>query len=178
MKHRDVFIVAGGIGLAPLRSLVDFLGDHRGFVERLCVFYGAKHPSALLFQNDLDRWRKTASLDLTVIVNESDETWQGPTGMVTEPLREAWMDPDRSLAVVVGPPVMYRFVAKELFDKDLAPANIYFSLERHFKCGIGKCGHCQLNDLYVCQDGPVFRYTDLIGRSEAIETWAPEEDGE
>ncbi|MFP3871120.1 MAG: hypothetical protein ACLFVT_09615, partial [Syntrophobacteria bacterium] len=77
-------------------------------------------------------------------------------------------------AVVVGPPVMYRFVAAELFKKEMSEDHIYFSLERHFKCGIRKCGHCQLNDLYVCQDGPVFRYSQLLGHTEAVEVWTPD----
>jgi NAD(P)H-flavin reductase len=96
--------------------------------------------------------------------------------VVTEPLSELRPDPDNTMAVVIGPPVLFRFAAAALFELGLAPEAIFFSLERNFHCGIGKCGHCQLNDLYVCQDGPVFRLSRLLERIEAVEAWAPEED--
>lgn len=175
-KNLDLLIVAGGIGLAPLRSLINFVRDNRTNYGRLIVAYGAKDPSLILFNEDLKVWKKDPTMEVYLTVDEADESWQGRTGVVTEPLRDIDIQPDRTRAVVVGPPVMYRFVAAELFEKQMSHHHIYFSLERHFKCGIGKCGHCQLNDLYVCQDGPVFRYSQLRGHSEAVEVWAPEKD--
>jgi sulfhydrogenase subunit gamma (sulfur reductase) len=175
-QGRDVLIVAGGVGLAPLRGLIGFLLDRRERYGRLTVIYGARSPSMLLFRNDLEEWSARSGLELQLIVDQPDETWQGPTGVVTQLLRDLDIEPDRTYAAVVGPPVLFRFAARELMEKGLEGDRIFFSLERHFKCGIGKCGHCQLNDLYVCQDGPVFRYTDLLGRTEAIEAWAPEND--
>ena len=94
----------------------------------------------------------------------------------TEPVAELDLSAADTRAVVIGPPVLYRFAAMAVFERGLAPETIFFSLERNFHCGIGKCGHCQLNDLYVCQDGPVFRLSRLLGRIEAVEAWAPEED--
>ena len=104
-----------------------------------------------------------------MIVDKPHETWTGRTGVVTLPIRDLEFDCDGSpVAAVVGPPVMYKFVAKELLDKGLEPDRIYFSLERRFRCGIGKCGHCQLNDVYVCQGGPVLRLIDLWGQGARI----------
>lgn len=175
-QNRDLLVVAGGIGLAPLRSLVNFVRDNRSNYGRLIVAYGAKNPSLILFREDLEVWKKDPTIEVYVTVDEADETWQGRTGVVTEPLRDIDVQADRTRAVVVGPPVMYRFVAAELFKKQMSEDHIYFSLERHFKCGIGKCGHCQLNDLYVCQNGPVFRYSQLLDHTEAVEVWTPEKD--
>ena len=176
MQGRDVLAIAGGIGLAPLRSLIHFVRDNREDYQRLVVIYGACSPAHLLFEKDLATWRDDPGVEYVVTVNEADAAWKGRTGQVTEPLRDFPIDSGSTVAAVVGPPVMYRFVAMELFNKGLSAEQIYFSLERHFKCGIGKCGHCQLNDFYVCQHGPVFCLSDLLGRTEAIEAWAPEKD--
>ncbi len=175
MEGRDILIVAGGIGIAPLRSLINYIADRRSDFGRGIVVYGARTPSDRLFLDDVAAWDARPDLETYFSVDEPDDTWTGMTGVVTVPLRGVEIDPDRTTAAVVGPPVMYRYVAMELLAKDMREDDILFSLERRFKCGMGKCGHCQLNDLYVCQDGPVFRYTQLLGRSEAIEVWAPEE---
>jgi sulfhydrogenase subunit gamma (sulfur reductase) len=175
MRDRDVLAVAGGIGLAPLRSLITYVLHNRGDYRRLMVVYGARSPSTLLFHDDLEQWSKVPNVEIYVTVDQPDDTWKGRTGVLTSPLREIELNSGSGTVVAaVGPPVMYRFVAMELLKKGLGEDQIFFSLERQFKCGIGKCGHCQLNDLYVCQDGPVFRYSDLLGRTEAVEAWAPE----
>jgi sulfite reductase subunit B len=174
--NRDLLIVAGGIGLAPLRSLINFVRDNRANYGRLIVAYGARKPSLILFAEELEAWEQDPGVEVYITVDEADETWHRRTGVVTEPLRDIDIQAHRTRAVVVGPPVMYRFVAAELLDKEMSEDHIYFSLERHFKCGVGKCGHCQLNELYVCQDGPVFRYSRLLGHTEAVEVWAPEKD--
>lgn len=176
MRSKNVLLVAGGIGIAPLRGLIHFICDKQKDYGRLQVVYGAKTPSTLLFQKETAEWAENPHLDFYLTVDKPDEAWQGRTGVVTEPLREMDLDPDNTIAAICGPPVMFRFVAMELLQKGLSGQNIYFSLERRFKCGIGKCGHCQLNDLYVCRDGPVFRYSDLSTRTEAGEVWAPEKD--
>jgi len=177
MKGRAVLAIAGGIGLAPLRSLIQYVLDNRQDYGRLIVVYGARDPSTLLFRDDLELWPKAQDVEIHITVDQPDNAWRGRTGAVTLPLREINVDSGSSTVVAaIGPPVMYRFVAMELFKRGFSEDQIYFSLERRFKCGIGKCGHCQLNDLYVCQDGPVFRYSDLLGRTEAVEAWAPERD--
>ncbi len=175
-KGKDILVVAGGIGIAPLRSLINYIMDKREEYGRLIIVYGAKTPDLILFTSDIEQWENQPDAEVYLTVDEADNSWNGRTGVVTLPIREIEIDPARTAAMVVGPPVMYRFVAMELLKKDMDPDNIFFSLERHFKCGIGKCGHCQLNDLYVCHDGPTFRYSDLLARTEAIEAWAPEKD--
>lgn len=177
MRGRDVLCVAGGIGLAPLRSLINYVADRRSEFRRMILVYGARNPSERLFRDDLARWEARDDFETFYTVDEPDDRWTGRTGVLTIPLKEqVEIDPSTTTAVVVGPPVMYRFVAAELLEKGMDEDDILFSLERRFKCGMGKCGHCQLNEYYVCQDGPVFRYSQLIGRSEAIEVWAPEDE--
>lgn len=175
MQGRDIVIVAGGIGLAPLRSLINYIVDRRDEFGRVVIVYGARTPSDRLFVDDLAAWEAREDFETYYTVDKPDPSWTGRTGVVTVPLREVEIEPARTTAAVVGPPVMYRYVALELLNKGMAEDDILFSLERRFKCGMGKCGHCQLNDLYVCQDGPVFRYTQLIGRTEAIEVWVSDD---
>ena len=178
MKGADVLLIAGGIGLAPMRSLIDYIRDNRDDYGRFLVICGAKTPSEILFREEVDGWADDPDMELYVTVDEPDDAWEGRTGVVTDPLKEIDLDPDAAIAAACGPPVMFRFIAMGLKKKGLDPSRIYFSLERRFKCGIGKCGHCQLNDLYVCQNGPVFRYSELLNRPEAGETWAPEKDAD
>lgn len=175
MEGRDLLMVAGGIGLAPLRSLIVHARRNRDRYGRLIVVYGSRDPSAMLFLDDIHEWESDPETEFFVIVDKADDTWKGRTGVVTLPIRDLeFEDIARPIAAVVGPPVMYKFVAAELFKKGFTQDQIYFSLERRFRCGIGKCGHCQLNDLYVCQDGPVFAFPTLAARSEALEAWAPD----
>jgi len=175
MRNRDVLAVAGGFGLAPLRSLIQYVRDNREAYGRLIVVYGARNPSLILFRNDVEAWGREGDVEMFLTVDEADESWAGRTGVLTEPLeKEIELAPRSTVAAVVGPPVMFRFVAAGLLAKGMNRRRIFFSLERRFECGIGKCGHCQLNGVYVCQDGPVFRYSDLAGFSEAVEARAPE----
>jgi NAD(P)H-flavin reductase len=174
MKGRDILLLAGGIGLAPLRGLIHFIRDNRADFDRFSLVCGARTPSEILFRSEIDQWAADSEMTLYLTVDEADADWDGRTGVVTDPLKEIEIDPDATLAAACGPPVMFRFIAMALLKKSLPQDRIYFSLERRFKCGIGKCGHCQLNDLYVCQNGPVFRYADLLDRTEATEVWAPE----
>lgn len=177
MRKRDILIIAGGIGIAPLRSLIQYIFDKRADFGRLILIYGAKDPASILFKDEVMEWQEKREAELYLTVDRSDATWKGRVGTLVLPLRELQFQPDNSVVVAsVGPPAMYRFVAVELLKKGLRDDEIFFSLERRFKCGIGKCGHCQLNDRYICQDGPVFQYSELTGRPEAVEVWAPEKD--
>ena len=174
MVGKDILIIAGGIGLPPLRPLINLVLENREQYGRLIIVYGARLPKELLFKDELDSWADRGDVELYVIVEQPDDDWPGPVGVVTVPLRDIDIEPAQTVvAAAVGPPVMYRFVAFELLGKNIAAENIYFSLERRMKCGVGKCGHCQLNNLYVCVDGPVFCYSDLQGLDEAVEAWAP-----
>ncbi|MDZ7700469.1 MAG: FAD/NAD(P)-binding protein [Deltaproteobacteria bacterium] len=176
MRDRDILVAAGGIGLAPLRSLIQYIRDNRADYRRIIIVYGARNPSLILFREDVNTWTRDSDTEMFLTVDEGDESWNGRTGVLTQPIKEEIeLNPRETVAAVVGPPVMYRFVALELLAKGVRNRRIFFSLERHFKCGIGKCGHCQLNGVYVCQDGPVFRYSDLTRLTEAVEARAPEE---
>lgn len=170
LTGKDILAVAGGIGVAPLRSLIHSLIANTAYSGRISLFYGAKKPSGLLFADELEKQRDENRIDLSMIVDEPDDQWAGAAGVVTDPLRAFPVDnPGRTAAVIAGPPVMYRFALMELLEKDIPEDQIYFTLERRFECGIGKCGHCQLDDLYVCRDGPVFPYSYLKSRSEFSE---------
>jgi len=127
MRGQNVIVVAGGIGLAPSRSLVNYILDHRDAFGRLVVVCGAKTPASLLFRDELKTWAAHPDLEIHVTVDEPDESWSGRTGVVTEPLREISIDPGQTLAAVTGPPVFYRFVAAELLEKRLPEDRIYFS---------------------------------------------------
>jgi len=177
MQKKDILIIAGGIGIAPLRSLIQYVLDTRPTDGRLIIIYGARNPSSIIFRDELSQWQEAHGVELLTIVDHPDESWKGNVGTLLLPLRRMNLQPDNSLVVAaVGPPQMYRFVAAELLKKGLNERQIYYSLERRFECGIGKCGHCQLNDYYVCLDGPVFQYYQLLGRPESVEVWAPEKD--
>ncbi|MCF8129921.1 MAG: FAD/NAD(P)-binding protein [Deltaproteobacteria bacterium] len=175
MKKKDLLVVAAGLGIAPLRSLITYTLETRRDDRRLTVVYGTRKEKDILFREEVDAWGGNEAMDLYLTLSRAEESWKGRKGRPTEPLREIDIDPEKTVAAVAGPPAIYRYVGMELFEKGMDPKNIFCTLERHFQCGIGKCGHCQLNDLYVCRQGPVFSYSELVGRTEAIEAWAPED---
>ncbi|MGD9145480.1 MAG: FAD/NAD(P)-binding protein [Anaerolineae bacterium] len=168
MKGRDVLFVAGGLGLPPLRSLINQVLDERGFFGRVIILYGTNEPSRILFRDELAEWAGRDDVEFHMTVDRGDETWQGNIGVITTLFPKITINPRNTVATVVGPPIMYRFVLMELLGKGIPETQIYLSLERRMKCGVGKCGHCQINELYCCQDGPVFRYADIKGLEEAL----------
>jgi NAD(P)H-flavin reductase len=168
-EGKDILFVAGGIGLAPLRSLVGYVADpgQRKRFGKVTLFYGARNPGELLFTGEYEAWSK-AGIDVQVTVDRAGEDWPGRVGVVTTLFEKLELERTRTMVAVVGPPVMYRFVLLEVFGKGIPFSNIRLSLERRMKCGVGVCGHCQMNGLYVCRDGPVFRYIDIRNQDEAI----------
>ena len=168
MKGRDVLFAPGGLGLAPLRSLINQVLDERGSFGRVIILYGAKRPEELLFRAELDEWIARDDVECRVTVDRGDDTWDGHVGVITTLFPEVAVDPRNTVAVTVGPPIMYRFVLMELLGKGIPETQIYLSLERRMKCGVGKCGHCQINDLYCCQEGPVFTYAQIKNVPEAL----------
>lgn len=170
MHGKDVLVVAGGLGLAPCRSLIQYILDERDRFGRFHLLYGCREPRELLFRDDLTRWRDDAAVNLQVTVDRPDETWRGRTGVVTTLFKELpRLDPAATIVVIVGPPVMFRFVVLEVLARRIPQSRIFCSLERRMKCGVGKCGHCQANHVYACLDGPVFRYGELKALREAVE---------
>lgn len=160
-RGKDLLLAPGGLGLAPLRSLIQQVLDERHHFGRVTLLYGARHPSELLFTDELDDWAKRGDLEVHLTVDRPDEGWTGNVGVITTLFSKVQVHPRNTVAVTVGPPVMYRFVLIELLAKGIPEGNIWLSLERRMKCGVGKCGHCQMDHIFTCQDGPVFSY-DLI----------------
>ncbi len=168
MKGKDVLFAAGGLGLAPLRSLINQVLDERGFFERVIILYGTKQPSEILFKEDIVEWAARDDVEFHMTVDRGDEDWQGNVGVITTLFPKITIDPRNTVAATCGPPIMYRFVLMELLGKGIPETQIYLSLERRMKCGVGKCGHCQIGPYYCCQDGPVFCYADIKGLEEAL----------
>lgn len=168
MKGKDIIFVCGGIGLIPLRSAIKYVLDNRSSYGKVTILSGTRTPQNRLFTDELADWEKRDDVDLLESVDIGDETWQKNVGVVTTLFQKITIDSANTIAVIVGPPIMYKFVLLELKKFYVSNDNIYMSLERSMKCGVGKCGHCQINGLYTCQDGPVFRYTDIAAVREAI----------
>ncbi|HBO83399.1 MAG: oxidoreductase [Deltaproteobacteria bacterium GWC2_42_11] len=168
IENKDILLIAGGIGLVPMRSLIKTILLKRGAYGRITLLYGVKSPEDILFKDELDEWSKVPDFDLRITVDKPHPLWKGHTGVVTRYLPELKIDAERTAAVIVGPPVMYKYVIMGLGEKRIAGHEIFLSLERRMKCGIGKCGHCQINSVYICQEGPVFRLSDIRRLREAI----------
>ena len=170
LRGKDLLFAPGGLGLAPLRSLINQVLDERGKYGRVTILYGAKHPSELLFTDELVQWAARGDVDVRVTVDRPDDNWTGSIGVITTLFPKVQVYARNTVAITCGPPVMYRFVLMELIGKGIPEGNIYLSLERRMKCGVGKCGHCQINHVYTCQSGPVFAYADIkaMSLSEAL----------
>jgi NAD(P)H-flavin reductase len=167
-RGKDMLFAPGGLGLAPARSLINQVLDERAKYGRVIILYGAKHPSELLFTDELDAWSKRSDIEFHVTVDKGDENWKGNVGVITTLFPKIELYPRNTVAVTIGPPVMYRFVLMELLGKGIPDGNIWMSLERRMKCGVGKCGHCQINHMYTCQSGPSFCYAEIKGVEEAL----------
>jgi NAD(P)H-flavin reductase len=153
----DLLIVAGGIGLAPLRGALQAALGQRDAYRRVVVLIGARSPEELIFVRDLGEWgRRGADVELTV--DRATAGWAGHVGVVTQLLRHATVDPGRTTALVCGPEIMMRLTARELLALGVPAARVRISLERNMRCGVAECGHCQLGPLLLCRDGPVVSY--------------------
>jgi sulfite reductase subunit B len=167
-KGKDMLFVCGGIGLAPLKSLIDYTIDKRSDFGRIMILYGTKSPAEILYPEEIEQWQNMSDVEFSMSVDRADDKWKGNVGVITTLIPPLELDVENTIAAVVGPPVMYKFVIMSLKSKRIPDDNIYLSLERRMKCGVGKCGHCQINYCYVCQDGPVFNYPVTKQLQEAI----------
>jgi NAD(P)H-flavin reductase/NAD-dependent dihydropyrimidine dehydrogenase PreA subunit len=170
MKGKDLLFVAGGLGIAPLRSLFNYVLDNRKDFGRVTLLYGCKEPKELLFGDELALLASRNDVEFKSTVNwcPENEVWSGSIGVITTLIPQIQFDPEGTLAILCGPPVMYKFVIADLKTRNMPDENIIMSLERRMKCGVGKCGHCQINQIYVCKDGPVFNYSKIKGVPEAL----------
>ena len=170
LKGKDLLFVAGGLGLAPLRSLFNYVLDNRKEYGQISLLYGCKEPRELLFTDELLALANRNDVDYKPTVNwcPENETWSGNVGVITTLIPLVDFDPEKTYAVICGPPIMYKFVIADLKSRNVPDDHIILSLERRMKCGVGKCGHCQINHVYVCKDGPVFNYSKIKGIPEAL----------
>jgi sulfhydrogenase subunit gamma (sulfur reductase) len=166
-RGKDLIFVGGGIGLPPLRSLINYVLDRRADYGNVSVFYGAKTPADRVYKNELAAWSRSPALALVETVDRADETWAGHVGVVTTLLKDLKVDAASTLAFTCGPPVMLKFVMAELLGLGLSPSNIVTTLERYMKCGVGKCGHCCVGHHYICVDGPVYNFEQIQRLPEA-----------
>lgn len=157
----DVVIVAGGIGLAPLRPAMYQILASRERYGKVVLLYGARSPSDILYRKELEQWRAKLDLEVYVTVDRATSAWRGSVGVVTKLISRAPFDPLNTIAMVCGPEVMMRFTTIELEKRGVQDDHIYVSMERNMKCAIGLCGHCQFGPEFVCKDGPVFPYSQV-----------------
>ena len=160
-RGKDLIFVGGGIGLPPLRSLINFVLDHRGDYRGVHVLYGARTPADRVYKQELAAWSRSDELSLVETVDRADETWTGHVGVVTRLLKGMSVDTSSTIAFTCGPPVMLTFVVAELLGLGIPSRNIVTTLERYMKCGVGKCGHCCVGQHYICMDGPVYNYDQI-----------------
>ncbi len=159
----DVLIVAGGIGLAPLRPVLYHLMAQREKYRKIVLLYGARSPEEILYKRELERWRGKFDLEVQVTVDRGSSAWRGNVGVVTPLVARAPFTPSNTIALLCGPEIMMRFAVSELQKRGVPAERTYLSLERNMKCAVGFCGHCQYGPMFVCKDGPVFRLDQIAG---------------
>ena len=170
MNGRDLLLISGGCGLAPMRALIQYVEDRRDDYGEVTVLYGAKSPEDVLYKSELAAWQNSSVLKCQVTVDNvpGGTCWDGDVGLITKLIGPLTIGPGKTTAVIVGPPIMYKFVIQELYDKGLPAENIIVSLERYMKCGVCKCGHCTIDHVYCCIDGPVFTLDQIASLKGAI----------
>lgn len=170
LKGKNLVFITGGIGLVPARSAIQYALQHREDYKDVTILFGCKDPSQRLFTDEIEEWKKRDDVIFHETVDMTDgQPWDGNVGVITNLIPQLkGLDPLDTCAIVVGPPVMYKYVIMGLHDLEFSDNHIIVSLERRMKCGVGKCGHCQMDSIYVCQDGPVFYYDDIKHLKEAI----------
>ncbi len=161
MKGKDLLFIGGGIGLAPLRSLINFCLDNRKDYGGIQIFYGARTPADLCYRQELNVWAAQPNTEVLQTVDKADESWKGREGHVPGYVKEVNPSPEGKVVITCGPPIMIKFTLQALEEMGYKPEQIITTLEMKMKCGIGKCGRCNVGHLYVCKDGPVFSYAQL-----------------
>jgi sulfite reductase subunit B len=160
-QGKDILIVGGGVGLAPLRSFLFSLFAQMDRYNKVILRYGCRTPNDIVYKNSIGEWARKKKVDLVTTVDMGSPGWNGNVGLVTTILKDLPIDLEKAVGVVCGPPIMMKFVTLKLLDLGFKPEQIYLSMEKNMSCGLGKCGHCRLGKYYVCKDGPVFTYAQL-----------------
>jgi NAD(P)H-flavin reductase len=165
-KGKDILVIGGGIGLPPLRSMIDHIFNNRADYREFTILYGARTPADRVYKYQLSDWENKTDLKLIQTVDVADKDWTGNVGVVTTLFPKLKLDIPNTVVYTCGPPIMIKFVIIELLKLGLPEKQIVSTLERYMKCGVGKCGHCCIGNKYVCTDGPVFDYTEIKGLAE------------
>jgi NAD(P)H-flavin reductase len=168
-KGHDLCIVAGGIGLAPLRPVIYYALRHRKEYGRILILYGARSPLDLLYRVELEKWSKQHDVIVVTTVDRGDSTWKGYIGVVTNLLSYVKLDVKQTIFMLCGPEIMMHYTLQDMFRHYVPEENVYVSLERNMKCAIGYCGHCQYGPKFICKDGPVFSYPEIKGLFNKVE---------
>lgn len=167
---QDVLLVAGGLGMVPVRGLLQYLIDLREHFGRVILLYGSRSPEQVLFRDELETYGRRRDAEILLTVDSTNgRPWEGSVGVVTELLADIELDVARTFAAACGPPILYRFLLKKLAALGFGKNRIYLSLERRMECGVGKCGHCAVGYTFTCLHGPVFSYWDAINLPELID---------
>jgi NAD(P)H-flavin reductase len=161
LKGKNLLFIGGGIGLAPLRSLIHNVLDNRADYGEIAILYGARSPQDLCFKYDLETWSRNPLVKMITTVDAGDGDWKGKVGLVPMVLEEIGPSADGAAAIICGPPIMIRYTLKSLEKLGFSPPQIWTTLEMKMKCGLGKCGRCNIGPLYVCKDGPVFSFEEI-----------------
>jgi len=161
LKEKNLLFIGGGIGMAPLRSLIHNVVDTRADYREITILYGARSPQDLCFQYDLESWGGNPSLEMVTTVDVGDDNWKGKVGLVPMVLEEIKPSSKETMAITCGPPIMIRYTLKSLEKLGFTPSQVWTTLEMKMKCGLGKCGRCNIGPLYVCKDGPVFSFEEI-----------------
>jgi len=168
IKGQNVVVLGGGIGGAPLRPVIHTILDHRDDYGRLTILWAARTPSLLIFTDEYDQWAAAPDTELHMTVDEGDGRWTGHVGLITQLLEQVAPSPENAVAIICGPPIMIKFTLLTLEKLKFQPGQMLMTLEAKMKCGIGKCGRCNMGGKFVCVDGPVFWYTEVAGFLESF----------
>jgi NAD(P)H-flavin reductase len=158
---KDLVVIAGGIGLAPLRPVIYHAIRHRESLGKVVVIYGSRNPADLIFTREIETWRKKLDLQIEVTVDVADRSWKGHTGVVTKHMGRMDFDPTNTIAMMCGPEIMMRFAAREFEKLGVESKNVWITMERNMRCGAALCGHCQFGPSFICREGPVYRHIDV-----------------
>ena len=163
LEGKNIVIVGGGFAFTTLRSMINYMlhEDNRSRFAKITVVYGAREPGLLIYKDELAAWEKRDDIDMYVTVDKGDEAWTGREGFVPTVCKEVGPSSENAVTIICGPPIMIRFTLPVFFELGFSRENIYTSLEMRMKCGIGKCGRCNVGEKYVCKDGPVFSLAEL-----------------
>ena len=168
LKGKDLVFICGGIGLVPQRSLINYVISNKDNYGKIVILQGTKEYEQRIYNDDLKKWDAIEGVTVLETIDVAHDSWNGNVGVVTTLIPKIEVDLTTAMNLICGPPIMYKFVLMTLQEKEVSHDNIFVNLERRMKCGVGKCGHCQMNDQYVCQTGPVYRYSELANVPEAI----------